>query len=72
MNNDKYFGSWFWPNSLDAYVFASQKLLQQRHKMKDFQLRTVAKELGITIDEEQLHNAMYDIYLTRKIYKMCI
>lgn len=36
--------------------------------MPNFQLPTVAKELGIEIDENRTHNALYDISITVKIY----
>lgn len=68
-NGDKYFGSWFWPNSLDVYILATQKLLMERHNMLDFRLQTVCKYVGITIDESKLHDASYDIELTRQLYK---
>jgi DNA polymerase-3 subunit epsilon len=67
-NGDKYFGSWFWSNSIDVMVLASQYLLEQRTGMIDFKLKTVAKEVGINIDETKLHDATYDIALTRAIY----
>lgn len=68
-NNDNYFGSWFWSAAIDVMILAAEKLKQDRHKMADFTLKTVAAWLGIEIDETQLHNAKYDIYLTREIYK---
>ncbi len=69
-NDDKYFGSWFWSSSLDVMVLATQKLLSSRSKMIDFKLKTVAKQLGIEVDEESLHDAKYDIDLTRQIYQI--
>lgn len=68
-NGDNYFGSWFWSSPLDVFVLASQNLINDRAQMKDFKLKTVAAKLGIEVDESQLHNAKYDIYLTRAIYK---
>ena len=38
--------------------------------MENFKLMTVAKELGINVDESKLHNAEYDIYLTEKIWQI--
>ena len=32
----------------------------------------VAQQLGITVNQKELHNATYDIYLTREIYKKLI
>jgi DNA polymerase III subunit epsilon len=67
-NFDKYFGSWFWADSLDCLVLASYALRNERRKLENFQLRTVAKHLGITVDETKLHDARYDIGLTRDIF----
>ena len=68
-NNDKYFGSWFWPDSIDAMVLASNKLQDVRPTMENFKLRTVAKTLGIEVDDSKLHDAKYDRLLTYEIYK---
>jgi DNA polymerase-3 subunit epsilon len=67
--NDNYFGSWFWSSSMDAMVLASEYLKSDRHKMIDFKQSTVAKELGIEIDETKLHDAVYDVQIMIKIYK---
>ncbi len=69
-NSDNYFGSWFWSNSIDVMVLATQYLLPIRPSMENFKLCTVAKELGIEIEEEKLHDAQYDNYLTYEIYKV--
>jgi DNA polymerase-3 subunit epsilon len=34
----------------------------------DFKLKTVCAKAGITIDESRLHDASYDIMLTRELY----
>ncbi len=68
-NNDKYFGSYFWTANLDVMILAAQRLINQRPQMPDFKLATVAKTLGIQTDDSQLHNAYYDLHLTRQIYK---
>lgn len=67
-NGDTYFGSWFWSHGLDVMVLAGQYLINERPSMNSFKLKRVAKELGIIVDESQLHNAAYDIELTRQIY----
>ena len=67
-NNDQYFGSWFWANSLDVLVLATQFLKGERSQMANFQLKTVAAFLGIEVDESRLHDAEYDIDLTMQIY----
>ncbi|MDL2277970.1 3'-5' exonuclease, partial [Parabacteroides sp. OttesenSCG-928-G07] len=68
-NNDNYFYSWFWINSIDVMVMATHHLMERRHEMKDFKQETVARELGIEIEQEKLHDAAYDIQLTKEIYR---
>lgn len=68
--HDNYFGSWFWSNSIDVMVLAAEKLKEQRHEMENFKLHTVAKFLGISVEDDKLHDGIYDIKLTREIYKI--
>lgn len=68
-NGDDYFHSWFWSVPIDVMVLAQQKLIDIRPQMENFKLHTVAKTLGVFIDEKRLHDASYDIELTREIYK---
>lgn len=65
--NDKYFGSYFWSDTLDVMVLASYALKDIRHTMKDFKLHSVAKAFGIIVDKSKLHDATYDLKLTREI-----
>jgi len=67
-NGDSYFGSWFWSNSFDVMVLATPFLAERRAEMANFQLSTVAGFLGVTIEEQKLHDASYDIYLTKSIF----
>ncbi len=69
-NNDKYFGSWFWSDSIDVMVLASNKLKSLRHEMENFKESTVAKKSGIELDETKLHDALYDLDICYKIYKL--
>ena len=66
--NDKYFGSYFWSDTIDVMVLASYALKDIRHTMKDFKLHSVAKAFGVTVDESKLHDANYDLELTREVY----
>ena len=67
-NGDRYFGSWFWSNSIDVMVLATDYLLESRSEMDNFKLSTVAKYLNVEVKDESLHNAFYDIYLTKSVY----
>lgn len=69
---DNYFGSWFWANSLDVIVLASQHFLSNRAQLIDFKLSTVAEKLNIELSHEKLHDALYDVTITRECYyKLC-
>lgn len=67
-NGDKYFGSWFWSNSIDVMVMATPYLAAKRAQMENFKQGTVAAALGIQVDNEKLHDAQYDIRICRAIY----
>lgn len=68
-NGDNYFGSWFWSDSIDVMVLASDYCRGARHTMENFKLMTVAKHLGIQVDESKLHDALYDVRLTRQVFE---
>lgn len=68
-NKDRYFGSYFFWPSIDVAILAADDNLTERHFMPNFKLHTVAEHYGIKIEEEKLHDASYDIYLTRLIYE---
>lgn len=67
-NGDQYFGSWFWSNSFDVMVMATMALAERRASMANFKLSTVAATMGVEVNADALHNAMYDIYLTKEIF----
>lgn len=69
-NGDQYFGSWFWSNSFDVMILATPYLAEKRPDMENFKLATVAKALGVDVSEDSLHDASYDIYLTKAIYQI--
>jgi len=66
-SGDEYFGSWFFFPPLDVMNLAAFKLAKRRATVPNFKLATVAKEFGLE-PEGQLHNAISDIGLTRKLY----
>lgn len=67
-NGDKFFGSYFWANCLDVMVLASAFLAFERPQMENFKQSTVAKTLGIEVDDSRLHDAEYDIKICKAIY----
>lgn len=68
--NDRWFFSWFRPESLDVMVLAADHLKEVRHTMENFKLGTVAKFMGVEVEDEKLHDGLYDVKLTREIYRI--
>lgn len=72
-NKDFYFGSWFfWPVIDVAKLAGVRCMLDGNRPKKDFKLMTVADHFGIDVEEEEAHDAMYDIEITRKLFKKLI
>lgn len=69
-NGDKYFGSYFWANCFDCMVLATAYLADKRSEMPNFKQGTVARELGIQVDDDKLHDALYDIEICKSIYNV--
>ncbi len=70
MHNNKYYGSYFYYPSIDVMILAAFAAMGQRCKLPNFKLMTVAKSLGIEVDESRAHDAMYDVKITRDIYNI--
>lgn len=68
-NNNTFYGSYFWSVPLDVIILAGAKMMNVRPAMVDFKQGTVAKQLGILVKEDSLHDAMYDIDVCYEIYK---
>ena len=49
-------------------VLATPYLAAKRAEMKDFKQGTVAKALGIPVEDEKLHDALYDIEICKAIF----
>ena len=67
-NDDKYFGSLFAYPPIDVACLAAECLGEERLRMPNFKLHTVAARFGIQVKEQNLHNAAYDAELTKDIY----
>lgn len=68
-NGDKYFGSLFWYPPIDVMNLAMEYLKDVREKLPNFKQGTVAKALGLDVDEDRLHDSSYDIEVCRQIYQ---
>ena len=68
-NNDNFFGSWFWHPWVDVMSLAMNSLAEERHRIENFQLSTVAEYLGIEVEKEKLHGTRYDNYLCMEVFE---
>ena len=64
---DKFYGSYFFHPSIDVMLIGAYKLMKKRTEIPNFKLASLAEYLGITIKEEEMHNALTDIRVTRDI-----
>jgi DNA polymerase-3 subunit epsilon len=69
-NGDNFFGSYFWNPNVDVMLLAMAACIGQRHNLPNFKLGTVAKSLGIVIDEDRLHDGLYDVEVTRDMFNI--
>ena len=67
--NDNYFGSWFYWPTIDVSNLAAIHFMQNGGRPDSFKLMSVAAALGIEVDEDLAHDAMYDIIITKKIFE---
>lgn len=67
--DDPYFGSWFHNPDICVMRIAGDFLSDKRPFMENFKLMTVAKEVGIEIEEDEAHDAVYDAVITRLIHR---
>lgn len=66
----QYFGSWFWYPTIDVMLQWASLIKKWRVMLPNFQQSTIAKFAKIEIDETRLHDAMYDISITRQLQKL--
>lgn len=66
--NDSNIYDHFYTNSIDVMILASEHLKAVRRQMNSFSLLSVAEKLSIEVDSNKLHEATYDIEITKKIY----
>lgn len=66
---DGFFGSYFWFPIIDVSKLAGLRLMQERARLPNFRLMTVAQYLGVRTDDGDAHAADFDILVTRRIFK---
>ncbi len=67
--NFSYFGSFFWFPPVDVMNLVAYKIMEERPNMINFKLFQVCKYFDIEVNEDELHDALYDIELTKQLYE---
>jgi len=67
-----WFGSYFWFPPIDIMNLAAFFMRERRHKIFNFKLETISALHGLKPTEGLLHNAAFDIELTRDLYQELI
>ena len=64
----QYFGAYFWFPPVDVMNLGALATLTSRKELPNFKLMSVAKAFGVRLDETLLHDAHYDIKITRELF----
>lgn len=64
-----YFGSYFWSTSIDVLAEATRYFIHYRPALINLKLSTMARAVGVKVDDDNLHDALYDVYCTMKIFE---
>lgn len=67
--NFPFIPSYFWWPPVDVASLVADRRKDLVASLDNFKLSTVAKGLNIEVDESKLHDAEYDIELTRAVYE---
>ena len=69
-NGDNYYGSWFWHPPICLMMHAAWMTRKVRKDWdSNFRLESLCKAAGINFNEEEAHDALYDVEKTIELYK---
>ena len=67
-NDDKYFGSYFYSPHICVMQLAAFKFMRKGIRPDSFKLGDVCKYFKLKVDDNKLHDGLYDITLTKNLY----
>lgn len=68
MNEDNYYGSWFWHPTICLMKAMAWIARDCRGNFQNFRLETMCNQAGVEFNEDEAHDAMYDIEKTRQLF----
>lgn len=66
----KYFGSYFHTGAIDVWSLVALHLGEKLLDLPNTKLTTVAEACGLTVEQSETHNALYDALLTEQLFKL--
>lgn len=67
-NKNDFIGSYFYNPVIDVMQLAAHKFMRKNIRPDNFKLGVVCKYFGIKVNDNKLHNALYDIQKTKELY----
>jgi DNA polymerase-3 subunit epsilon len=67
-NKNNFYGSYFYSPAICVMQMVASKFMRKHMRLENFKLGTVCKALGIKVVENNLHDAEYDIKVTKNLY----
>ena len=71
-HGDNFFGSWFWNPSICVMQSIAWLAREKRSEFANFRLETMCNLANIEFNEEDAHDARYDIQKTLELYRFLI
>jgi len=68
-HGDNFFGSWFWNPSICVMQSIAWLLVRDRQKVSGFKLSDMCKLAEVEFNEDDAHDARYDIQKTLELYR---
>lgn len=69
-SNNEFFGSYFYSTPICVLNMSRIYLRNNKNKPENFKLSTVASFFKIPVNKNKLHDGLYDITLTLKLYRI--
>lgn len=67
---DLNYGYYFWYPPIDVCYLMGYASMKDRAKLPNYKLMTVAKSLGVKVEIEKAHDALYDVEVTKMIFDL--
>jgi len=67
-NKNEFYGAYFYNPPICTMLLAAYKCMKKNKRPENFKLGTLCRTFNIKVKEDKLHDAAYDIDLTKQLY----